>query len=356
MKLHSLIRSMAFAVCIAPSAPVIADGYVTHLLVSDTEGTADFTDPNLLNPWGLATNPNGELIVADNHSNMVTFYRRDGRPKSFSIDADEEPTALVINHNHHDFILRNGRGRGTSEMLFASESGTILGWNSEVTRDKTVVVVDNSDSGAVYKGLAIGNVRHRRFLYAADFHNARIDVFDTSFHLKGSFTDPTVDAGFAPFNIHNIDGNLWVTFALQKGPDDPDDQSGPGNGFVDVFDTRGNMLQRFASHGTLNSPWGMARAPGNFGEFSNALLVGNFGDGRISAFDFDTGDFLGQLADDAGAPLELEGLWALSFGRHWWPNGEAIDEDDNIGRTSVLYFTAAPNDEEDGMLGYILAP
>lgn len=171
--------------------------------------------------------------------------------------------------------------------------------------------------------------------------------------MVGSFTDPTVDPGFAPFNVQNIRGTLWVTFALQKAPDNADDQSGPGNGFVDVFDLNGRMLSRFASHGALNSPWGMALAPRSFGKFANALLIGNFGDGTINAFNPGTGHFLGQLADANNVPIQINGLWALRFGRSAAGHDADGDEDDNTGRTNTLFFTAGPNEENDGLLGFI---
>jgi uncharacterized protein (TIGR03118 family) len=204
--------------------------------------------------------------------------------------------------------------------VFATEDGTLSGWNPEVDRSNAILKVDNSASDAVYKGLALGSNRHGNFLFATNFHAGTIDVFDSHFHqvhLAGSFIDPELppppigQPGFAPFGIHNIGGDLFVTYALQND-EQHDDVAGPGNGFVDVFDTNGHLLQRFASHGTLDSPWGMAVAPGGFGAFSHALLIGNFGDGRINAFNRNAGVFLGQLADTAGQPITIDGLLTAS--------------------------------------------
>jgi uncharacterized protein (TIGR03118 family) len=347
----------ALATTFAPAA--VVGGYATHFLVSNQPGVADRTDPDLLNAWGLVVVPDGNLVVADNHSNLTTIYRPDGRRLSFTIETNEAPTGMVLNRSPREFRIGTRRHQGASLLLYATEAGTILGWSPEMKSTSTMVAVDNSASGAIYKGLALGGTTHR-MLYAADFFNGKIDVFDSSFHSLGSFTDTTVDAGFAPFNVQNIGGKLWVTFALQKGPDNEDDQSGPGNGFVDVFDLQGHLLSRFASHGVLNSPWGLALAPRHFGKFSGALLVGNFGDGMINAFDPDTGVLLGPLADASGTPIQIEGLWALGFGRGygWRPRGEPDDRDDDDHndssvKTNTLYFTAGPDDENDGLLGFI---
>jgi len=334
-----------------------AAGYQGRALVSNLPGIADHTDPNALNSWGLVVAPDGRLIVAQNHANLASFYHADGRPEPFTISADEAPTGMLLNRSSKDFAIGSGRHRGPSVLLFSTEAGTILGWNPAVNRVSTVVAADNSANDAVYKGLTIGRVGHHAFLYATDFHNGKVDVYDSGFHLVGSFTDPSVDPGFAPFNIENIGGKLFVTFALQKGPDNEDDQSGPGNGFIDVFDLNGHMLSRFASHGPLNSPWGLGIAPRSFGQFANALLVGNFGDGLINAFDPKTGAFLGQIADANDAPIQIDGLWALRFGRnasHQAGDRDGDDDDDDMSaKISTLYFTSGPADEENGLIGLI---
>jgi len=198
-------------------------------------------------------------------------------------------------------------------------------------------------NGAVYKGLAIASTSKGNFIYATNFNSGMVEMYDKDFKLVKTFTDPNVDANFAPFGIQNINGKLYVTFAKQKLPDKHDDDSGPGNGYVDVFDTDGTMIRRFASHGPLNSPWGLALAPEGFGEFGGHLLVGNFGDGRINAFDLHSGEFDSPLIDLQGNPLAINGLWALQFGA-----GGA-----NNGKRNHLFFTAGIADEAHGLFGFI---
>lgn len=327
-------------------------GYKQINLVADISGPAQNTDTNLLNPWGLGIGPRGNLIVAENHAGQAAFYSPGGQPVRMSIQVDDDPTGLVINHFADDFLISDGTNSGPASLLFATESGKILGWNADVDPANAVVVADNSASNAVYKGIALARTRAGAMLYATDFHNGKVDMFDSSFHWVGSFTDSTVDTGFAPFNVQNIAGWLFVTFAKQLGPDNEDDEAGPGNGFVDIFRSDGRLVRRFASHGTLDSPWGLAVAPRNFGRFRDALLVGNFGDGRINAYSLRNGAFLGQLADVQGTPIQIEGLWALRFGRDAdWDRDDA-DEGDRGG--NALYFTAGPGGEEHGLLGLIV--
>jgi len=362
MKVHPLIHALrscgllSSLICTALTLNASDGSYTARGLVSNLPAIADHADPNALNSWGLVVLPD-TLIVAQNHANLASFYQPDGRVIPFTIDADEDPTGMILNPSPGDFVIGTGRHRGSSVLLFATEAGTILGWNPAVNRGATVIAADNSDNDAIYKGLAVGRPKHRSLLYATDFHNAKVDVYDHAFHLVSSFTDPTVDPGFAPFNVVKFGDRLFVTFALQKGPDNEDDQAGAGNGFIDIFDLNGHMLSRFASHGTLNSPWGMARAPRTFGKFSNALLVGNFGDGAINAFDFHTGAFLGQLEDSTGTPIAIDGLWSLEFGRsgkHHSDGDDDDDDDDRGARTSTLYFTAGPGEEENGLVGQIV--
>ena len=221
-----------------------------------------------------------------------------------------------------------------------------------------MTVVPNMNAlahGAIYKGLAIDSRTAGQHLYATDFHNGNVDVFDSSFHLvtlSGNFTDPNLPAGFAPFGIQNIGGTLYVTYALQDA-DAEDDVAGPGNGFVDAYDLNGNLIQRVASAGELNSPWGLAVAPENFGRFSGDLLVGNFGNGRIHAFDptrlTSDGEFeaVGLLHSAAGKPIQIDGLWALQFG-----HGTTAASPN--GLTTTLFFTAGPSGEDHGLFGSIV--
>jgi uncharacterized protein (TIGR03118 family) len=251
--------------------------------------------------------------------------------------------------------VNNGVGSpSAAPFIFASEDGTISAFKGA----PIVTVVPNPQAaahGAIYKGLAIDSATAGQLLYATDFHNGKVDVFDTSFQLvtlSGNFTDPNLPAGFAPFGIQNIGGTLYVTYALQD-EDAEDDVAGPGNGFVDAYDLNGNLIQRVASAGELNSPWGLALAPEGFGRFSGDLLVGNFGDGRIHAFDPTTltsdGEFeaVGLLHSAAGRPIQIDGLWALQFGH----GTNAVGAN---GLTTTLFFTAGPSDEDHGLFGSIV--
>jgi uncharacterized protein (TIGR03118 family) len=335
---------------------VLDGGYQQTNLVSDIPGMARHTDSNLVNPWGINVGPDGLVRVSDNGTGLSTAYTGSGKavspvvtippPMGSPPGTTAAPTGNVLNTTG-DFVISEGHRSRPSSFIFATEDGTISGWNQQVDRNNAILEVDNSASGAVYKGLASGRNAQGNFLFATNFHAGTIDVFDKNFHpvhLAGSFIDPALppppsgSQGFAPFGIQNIGGNLFVTYAFQK-PGQHDDLAGAGNGFIDVFDTSGHLLKRFASNGTLNSPWGMTVAPGDFGQFSHDLLVGNFGDGRINAFNLTTGAFLGQLADPAGKPITIDGLWGLTFGKG--------GEDDE----PTLFFAAGINDEADGLFG-----
>jgi len=324
---------------------VLSHGFFRRLnLVSDVPGMARLLDPNLVNPWGVSINPAGAFWVSDNGSDKSTLYSGDvnGQPLAIvplvvSIPGGA-PTGQVFN-NTSDFMIGSGVSRAPALFIFASESGQITGWNPA---GGTQAQSGTTVPGAVFKGLAIGNSAGKNVLYAADFHNRLIRVFDSNFNpitLAGSFTDPRLPRNFAPFNIQNLGGRLYVTYAKQDA-DKKDDVKGPGNGFVDVFDTDGHFIRRLASRGPLNSPWGLALAPPGLGKISNKLLVGNFGNGTINVFNPNSGRFLGQLANRAGRPLRIDGLWALTFG-----NGVTA------GQSNVLYFTAGPDDEAHGLFG-----
>jgi uncharacterized protein (TIGR03118 family) len=341
----------AVLICLILTEPAGAQGYEPTLLVSDVAGGAANTDTNLVNAWGLEITGNGTLIVCATETSLAGFYHPDGAPTGQYITVDEEPTGIEINPFGNSFKIGTDH-RKASQLLFATEEGTIMGWNSRVNATEAVVAVDNSASGAIYKGMTVANSRRGPRLYATNFHGGTVDVFDKKFQPVGSFTDSTVDAGFAPFNILSVDDVLVVTFAKQEGPDAEDDEPGAGNGFVDIFNTEGRLLRRFASHGPLNSPWGLALAPKHFGEFSKTLLIGNFGDGRINAFNPRTGAFLGPLSDSTGAALEIDGLWALKFAKvKHNSHGHGDDDDDYDG--PALYFTAGPGDEAHGLVGRI---
>jgi uncharacterized protein (TIGR03118 family) len=324
--------------------------YVQTNLVSDLPGMAANTDPNLKNPWGIASSATSPFWVSDNRTGLSTLYNSSGTPLSLVVTIPPEPggappgapTGVVFNGTS-DFQIP---GDGPARFIFGTENGTIAGWASALGTT-AATIVDNSAAGAVYKGITLGN-NGANLLYAANFGLGRIDVFDTHFMPTnlgaGSFVDPTLPAGFSPFNVQNLGGTLYVTYAL-KEPGGEDDVPGPGNGFIDRFDTSGNLLNRLVSQGPLNSPWGLAIAPDSFGFFANDLLVGNFGDGHINAFDPVTGAFLGQLRDSAGNPIVIDGLWALRVG-----NGG------NGGNPNAVFFTAGINDEMDGLFGSLTVP
>ncbi len=252
------------------------------------------------------------------------------------------PTGQVHNGTG-GFALAPGK---PAIFIFVTEDGTIAGWNPSVNASSAVIAVDRSAAGAIYKGVAIASGSTGVHLYAANFAAGTVEVFDTNFSpaaLLGSFSDPTLPAGYAPFNIRNIDGHLFVSYA-QQNAEKKDDVPGPGFGYVNVFDTEGNLERRFASAGTLNAPWGVVRAPSGFGAFGGLVLIGNFGDGTINAFDPVSGEFRGQLEDGKGESIRIEGLWDLVFG-----NGG------NGGDPDKLYFTAGIEDESHGLFGVIRA-
>lgn len=333
------------------SQAAIATTFIQTNLVSDIPGFARTTDPNLVNPWGMALGTNSGLWVSDNGSGKATAYDGNGNPISsgsplvVSVPAPEggagAPTGVATNGTK-GFIVSSGGNSATATELFSTENGTIAGWNSSVDPTHAVIAVDNSASGAVYKGLAIGFNTKGAFLFATNFRAGKIDVFDSSFHpvsTSGGFRDNKVPSSFGPFGIASINSHLYVTYA-KRDSSKTGDVAGPGNGFIDIFDTDGNLLQRFASKGVLNSPWGMAWAPfEGFGNFENALFVGNFGDGSVNAFDFDSGAFLGKVTDSSGTPIIIPGIWALQFGLGL------------PGKSSTIYFTAGINDEQHGLFG-----
>jgi uncharacterized protein (TIGR03118 family) len=315
-------------------------------LVSDVPTLAVHTDPVLKNAWGLSHGPNTPFWVSDADTNVSTLYDGTGAqvplvvhiPGPALLPFVAVPTGNLFNATA-GFAVSNGTTSGPSRFIFATATGTISGWNPVVDGTHAIRMVDNFPQ-ASYTGIAMGSTSSGTFLYAANFGQRRIDVFNSNFaptSLMGSFSDPAIPAGFAPFNIENIGGMLFVTYAL-VGPDGRD-MAGPGNGFVDAFSTDGMLVARVASHGSLNSPWGMAIAPPTFDSFAGDLLVGNFGDGRINAFRLSDGKFRGQLKMQ-GRTIVIPGLWALVTGVG------ARNADPN-----AVYFTAGINHEADGLFG-----
>lgn len=334
--------------------------YLQHNLISDGFVAADHIDTNLVNAWGLVSGPTTPWWIADNGSGKTTLFNvaTGSIIAEFTVPgaggAQGNPTGVVFNGGT-GFVVNNGVGApAPARFIFASEDGTLSAFKGA----PIVTVVPNAQApahDAVYKGIAIDSATAGTMLYATDFHNGKVDIFDSSFHavtIAGSFTDPNLPAGFAPFGIQNIDGTIYVTYALQDA-DKHDDVAGPGNGYVDAYDTSGNLIRRVASAGELNSPWGLALAPANFGRFSGDLLVGNFGNGRIHAFDpaqlTETGEFaaVGLLHSASGKPITIDGLWALQF-------GHGTSASSANGTTNTLFFTAGPNDEGDGLFGTLL--
>jgi uncharacterized protein (TIGR03118 family) len=324
-------------------------------LVADLPNVAAQTDPNLVNAWGISHAPTGPFWVSDNGTGVVTLYDGLGQPQSAAGHSTitiavppgqtehAAPTGQVFNDTHTGFNITDHGKTASSVFLFATEDGTISGWNPKVNGGSSILAVDHSAAGDVFKGLALGHDGDKARLFAADFRHDQVEVFDDKFHEIKHFTDPSLPQNFAPFNVQVLNDKLFVTFAMQD-MDKHDDVAGHGNGFVDEFDLHGHLLLRIASQGTLNSPWGMAIAPKGFGEFANDLLVGNFGDGKINAFDPLTGRFEGQLHDTSGNPLVIPGLWALT------PGDAAANAD-----PSKIYFTAGPGGEQHGLFGSLQA-
>jgi uncharacterized protein (TIGR03118 family) len=332
---------------------LLSGGYGLVNLASDVPGLAGVTDRNLVNPWGMAYSPTGPFWFAENGRGVSDIVDGRGEPFALVVTVPSAarsvgaPTGTVFNGGA-GFVISEHGVSAPSRFLFASEDGTISGWTPVVDPTRALVAVDDSSNGAVYTGLAVaaGPAGHS-LLYAADFSRGTIDVFDQNFRpivRPGSFRDPSLPDGFAPFNIQKINGLLFVTYA-QQAEDRSMDLAGAGHGFIDVYDTAGNLVRRFASQGALNSPWGLALAAADFAPFSTALLVGNNGDGTINAYDPRSGNFLGQLGDDSGAPIAIPGLWALSFG-----NGHAGGDSD------TLFFTAGADQEKHGLFGALQAP
>jgi uncharacterized protein (TIGR03118 family) len=334
------------------SVPAAATAYIATDLVSDQAGVAPITDPNLVNGWGISRSPTfGGFWVSSNGAGLSTIYTGDVNGSALSKAGLEvtipggAPTGQVFNPTT-DFVVTNGAQSAPALFIFAGEDGVVSGWSNLVPPTTTAKAAFTATDGSIYKGIALGNNGTANFLYLADFHNNQVDVLDSTFHLTtlaGNFTDPNLPAGYAPFNVAVINDKLYVAYAKQDAARE-DEIAGAGLGFVDVFDLNGNFQQRLASRGVLNAPWAVVQAPANFGDFSGDLLVGNFGDGKINAFDPATGAFQGTLSSSPGHPIVIDGLWGLTFG-----NGLTA------GDTTTLYYAAGPDDETHGLFGKITA-
>jgi uncharacterized protein (TIGR03118 family) len=347
-----------------------AQHYTQKNLVSDIPGMAPITDPNLKNPWGLTRSAGSPWWIGNNNSGTSTLYDGAGNPQNFFPDPHPDsngnginspfnnfvmvpppgfapgtqsaPTGVVFNGSPTDFLVSPG---ASAHFIFATEDGTISAWAGGVS---AVLKVDNSDKGspnsAVYKGMTSGEIDGKKFLYVTNFRSARVEVYDTNFHRvnlgEDAFDDESIPRDFAPFNVQNIGGSLFVTYAKQDAPRH-DPVGGDGFGFVDIYSTAGRLQGRLEHGDFLNAPWGVVWTPRDFGEFSNTVLVGNFRSGWIAAYNGFTKKFIGFVKNDSdGSLVFIDGLWSLTFGN----NGGA-------GSSTTLFFTAGLNNETNGLFG-----
>jgi uncharacterized protein (TIGR03118 family) len=337
---------------------------LTNLVADMAGGTAAHVDANLVNPWGLSIPPGKPAWVANNHTETSTLYDGNGVPQplaaplvvSFAAGAGGttfDPTGIVFNGSTTDFIVASGATSGAAAFIFDGEGGMLAGWSSNVAANQAVTMYTDT-GGAVYKGLAVATDNGHAFLYATDFHNNKVDVFDTHFVKQTvsatafTFSDPGIPAGYAPFGIQAISvgamgpTQIYVTYAQQLAPDNHDNANGAGLGYVDIFDTNGMLVKHLIAGGALNAPWGLALAPADFGTLSNQLLVGNFGDGAINAYDPVSGAFAGTVSDSGAHAIATPGLWGIAFGN---------DADNQPHNT--LFFAAGTNQEANGSYGRI---
>jgi uncharacterized protein (TIGR03118 family) len=350
LRLAAIAGAILVTAALAVPAAAQAAGFRQTNLVSDKPGLAMLTDPNLVNPWGLSAGPTTPLWIADNGTDVSTIYpgAANGMPISIaplvvSIPVGA-PTGTVFNPST-SFKVHVGNQDLPATFLFDSEAGMITAWPF-TDPPGTSATAELSVPGAIFKGLALGFVHGRgHLLYAADFHHNQIVVVNGRFHrvhVQGGFTDRRLPDGYAPFNVQNIGGKLYVAYAKQDAAAE-DEIAGAGLGFVDVYSRRGFLLHRLVSRGALNAPWGLVKAPAGFGRFGGALLVGNFGNGMINAYNIRTGHWLGQLRRPNGKAVQIDGLWGLRFG-----NGVTGDR-------KTLLFSAGIDDEAHGLFGMIRA-
>lgn len=328
----------------AHADPSFPNQYGQTNLVADQQGKAEIQDTNLLNSFGIASSPTGDLWVSDNHTGLATTYS--GAVNGSPVQKDKtvvtipggSPTGQVFNPTD-DFAL-SANNMNPAVFIFATEAGRISGWNPDV--DPTNAINKVNHPNAIYKGLTLASTASGSRLYAANFSQARVDVFDGMFMpvtlAPGAFRDPQVPKGFAPFNVQAIGDNIYVSFAKQDAAKE-DEVDGHGLGYVDAFTTDGKLVHRLAPHGVFNAPWGMVMAPDSFGHFAGAVLVGNFGNGIIHAFDPTTGALLGSLRDEHNHQVDIPNLWALRVGNT------------DFGGTDAIVFTAGPGDEAHGLIG-----
>lgn len=344
--ISSLIVSLSVCV-LSTSHADAATGYRQVDLTSNVAGQAQWTDPNLINAWGMAFFPGSPFWISDQVTGLSTLYDNAGVPQSLVVTipaAPEEPmgttgapTGIVANGTPAFVVSENGAS-GPGFFLFATLDGTISGWNPSVDGTHAVIAVDNFASHALYTGLALAKTAHGPRLYAADAVNDRVDVFDPTFKHLFSFTDPHVPQGLGAYGVHLVRGRIVVTFASL---------SPHAGGVVDMFDFGGRLIKTLASNGPngpLDAPWGVTAASPHFGQFSNDILVGNLDSGRINAYDPNSGKFLGQLQDEHGRTISIPGLWSIEVGIGGGANGHPNE----------LFFSAGPNGYADGLFGKIV--
>ncbi len=336
------LAASVFAAFVLTAAPEAAAGalpaFTVHNLVSNQQGQADNFDPDLVNAWGLAHGSNGPLWVVDNGTGVSTVYNHlNGKKFALTVNlpggAGTGIAFVPQDDDANDFVISKNGVSGESIFLFATETGRIEGWNPNVDPGNAIVALDLASEGRVFKGAATSQLNGR--LYVADFTRNRVLMFDNQFRKIRAFTDPDLPRRFAPFNVALLKGRVYVAFAKRERGGD-EEVAGPGLGYVDVFSRSGVLEQRLIANGPLNAPWGMTIAPPGFGGLDGALLVGNFGDGKINAFDIATGAPLGPLKGTDGEDIVIDGLWAIDG----YPRG-------------VVTFTAGPDDETNGLVGTI---
>jgi uncharacterized protein (TIGR03118 family) len=342
---HGLNLIVRVIVVLLITASATWAGYVATNLVSDIPGAARRQDGNLVNPWGIAVGSSGTIWVANNGTGTSTLYDSHGVPQSLVVNIPASatnsdganPTGTVFNDGSA-FIVSNGTASGPAVFIFVNEDGAISGWSPSVDVTNAIIAVDDGKEGAVYKGAALGDSSSGTRLFVTNFREGKVEIYDDTFaevENDTAFVDPDIPNIYSPFGIENINGLIYVTYA-KRDADGEDDVPGPGHGYLSLFDADGNFLARLVTRGPLNSPWGLTLAPSNFGNLSGALLVGNFGDGKVHGFDPNTGAFLGTVNKPDGTALVLQGLWSL-----------------HALKGMSVYFTAGINDEANGLFGVI---
>jgi uncharacterized protein (TIGR03118 family) len=353
---------MGSATLTVSAAPAFS---LTKLVADTSGGTAANLDTKLVNPWGLSI-PSGSFFawVANNHTETSTLYDGNGKPQphaaplvvnfaASSAGTTFDPTGIVFNAGNADFVVTSAGKSGSASFIFDGEGGMIAGWSFGV--DATHAITMYTDAGgAVYKGLAIAQNAGKPFLYATDFHNNKVDVFDAAFVKQTTsattfqFADSGIPAGYAPFGIQAIANGvggatqIYVTYAQQQAPANHDNADGAGLGYVDIYDTNGKFIKQLVAKGALNAPWGIALAPADFGGLSKTLLIGNFGDGKINGYDPAAGTLTGSVNDSKGTAIATPGLWGIAFGN-----------DANNQPHNTLFFAAGTNNEANGSYGRI---